>query len=160
MYFPCHHKSWSWNRSGCFAWWVTRPTARAGGDLHMVQEKWKSFTQQKLNKRSAVTEERHTLRCFDQRNVSLWTRQDENQSGTIISMIVFIITGSVSSLFLSLSASGFTGDPVPWHWRTRVSPTTWPSQGTTQRSTGTPSAATCHRSTHLQHVPNYESDSP
>lgn len=41
------------------------------------------------------------------------------------------------------------GGPIPWHGRARALPTTWPSQGTTQRSTGSRWATAWQRSTHF-----------
>lgn len=41
------------------------------------------------------------------------------------------------------------GGPIPWHGRSRALPTTWPSQGTTQRSTGSKWATAWQRSTHV-----------
>lgn len=41
------------------------------------------------------------------------------------------------------------GGPTPWHGRTRALPATWPSQDTTQRSTGSKWAACWHRGNHF-----------
>lgn len=42
------------------------------------------------------------------------------------------------------------GGSIPWHGWTRALPTTWPSQNTTQRSTGSTWATALQKSTHFR----------